>query len=132
MVACDEMWTYVKGRKGEKRREAWVWTAVIEDAGGRRGVDLVVGDRSEGTFLQLYDGLPEAERYCTDGYPVYQWLPRDRHEVGKGGAVNWNEGLHSRLRSGLNRLVRDTKGYSKSAEMLAGSIALWLWRRGLI
>ena len=28
----------------------------------------------------------------TDGYRVYGWLPSDRHQVGKGGAVNWNEG----------------------------------------
>ena len=46
--------------------------------------------------------------------------------------MNWNEGLHSRLRSGLNRLVRGTKEYGKSVEMLAGSIALWLLRKGLI
>ncbi len=37
-----------------------------------------------------------------------------RHEVAKGGPMNWNEGLHSRLRGGLNRLVQSTKGYSKS------------------
>ena len=38
--------------------------------------------------------------------------------IGKGGAVNRNEGLHSKLRSKLNRLVRRTKGYTKSVEML--------------
>ena len=30
----------------------------------------------------------------TDGYRVYGWLPADRHEVGKGSAVNRNEGQH--------------------------------------
>ena len=43
---------------------------------------------------------------------------------GKGGAVNWNEGLHSWLRSQLNRLVRDTTGYTKSAQMLVYPVAL--------
>ena len=38
--------------------------------------------------------------------------------------MNWNEGLHSWLRSKLNRLVRDTKGYTKSAQMLVYSVAL--------
>ena len=68
-----------------------------EDQDGSRRADFEVGDRSETAFLRLYEGLPEAERYCSDGYEVYGWLPSDRHEVGKGGPVNWNEGLHSRL-----------------------------------
>ena len=57
--------------------------------------------------------------------------------VGKGGAVNWNEepapgsnrGLHSVWRSKLNRLVRRTKGYTKSIEMLVYSLALVCWGR---
>ena len=32
----DEMWTYVGARRGEKRREVWIWTAVVEEADGRR------------------------------------------------------------------------------------------------
>ena len=59
-----------------------------------------------------------------DAYQVYGWLPANRHEVGKGGEVNRNEGLHSRLRDKLNRLHRRTKGYSKSIAMLSDSIAL--------
>ena len=56
-----------------------------------------MGDRSAAAFLQLYDRLPEAERYCSErllcGVPRF---PQDRHLVGKEGrAVNWNEGLHS-------------------------------------
>ena len=37
--------------------------------------------------------------------------------------MNWNEGWHSWLRSQLNRLVRDTKAYTKSAPMLVYSVA---------
>ena len=132
VVALDEMWSCVGGRRGEKRRSVWIWTAVWEEQDGSRRVDFEVGDRSAAAFLRLYERLPEAERYCSDGYGAYEWLPRNRHQVGKGGPVNWNEGLHSRLRSGLNRLARSTKGYSKSVEMLAGSVALWLFQKGLI
>ena len=114
------------------RRDVWVWTAVVEEEGGRRWVDFEVGDRTEETFLRLYERLPEAKQYRTDAYRVYGWLPHDRHVVGKGGAVNWNEGLHSRLRSKLNRLIRRTKGYSKSANMLRDSIALVCLRLGLV
>ena len=93
---------------------------------GRWWADFDIGDRSEQTFLRLYERLPEAELYRTDAYRVYGWLPSDRHHVGKGGAVNWNEGLHSWYRGKLNRLHRRTKGYTKSVAMLSGSLALLL------
>ena len=37
--------------------------------------------------------------------------------------MNWNEGLHSALRSKLNRLMRRTKEYTKSIEVLVYSPA---------
>ena len=46
--------------------------------------------------------------------------------------MNRNEGLHSVLRGKLNRLVRKTKGYSKSVDMLSGSLALLWLRQGWI
>ena len=76
--------------------------------------------------MRLYERLSEAERHCSDGYPV-GWLPTNRHQVGKCGPVNWNEGLNSWLRGKLNRLVRRTKGYTKSVAVLVYSIALACW-----
>ena len=109
----------------------WVWTAVVEEADGSRWVDFQVGDRSERTFLKLYRRLPEAKRYRSDHYQVYQWLPRNRHVAGKGGEVNWNEGLHSRFRDRLKRLGRKTKGYTKRVALLRDSIALVCLQLGL-
>jgi IS1 family transposase len=127
------MWTYIGGRHGEKRREAWIWTAVSLDPGGRRRLDFEIGDRSEAPFLRLYGRLPEAGAYYSDSYGVYEaWLPPAQHKRGKGGAANWNEGEHSRLRGKLNRLMRQTKGYSKDGTMLAGSVALVCLRLGLM
>ena len=65
-----------------------------------------MGDRTEATFLKLYDrDYQKQKQYRTDAYRVYGWLPANRHVIGKGGAVNRNEGLHSRYeRSKLNRL----------------------------
>ena len=131
VIAFDEMWTYVKARRKGKRREVWVWTAVVMEADGSRWVDFQVGDRSEKTFLKLYRRLPEAERYRSDHYQVYEWLPQDRRVAGKGGEVNWNEGLHSRFRDSLKRLQRKTKGYTKRVAMLRDSIALVCLRLGL-
>ena len=89
-VSFDEMWTYRGVRRGEKREECWIWTAVVREIDGRRWVDFEVGDRSEGPFLRLYERLPEAGLYRSDAYAVYQgWLPPERHAVEKGSAVNW-------------------------------------------
>ena len=70
VVSCDEMWTYLGARRGDKREECWVWTAVIREADGSRWVDFEVGDRSEGPFLRLYERLPEAGLYRSDAYAV--------------------------------------------------------------
>ena len=83
-----------------------------------------MGDRRENTFLRLYDRLPDAAVYCSDRYAVCRRFQQDRHRAGKGGAVNWNVGLHSALRSKRNRPMRRTKGYTKSVEMLVYSLAL--------
>ena len=123
-IALDEMWTYLGARKGEKRNDLWVWTAVVEERDGSRWMDFETGGRDESTFLRLLERLPDAERYETDAYGVYGMLPVNKHVVGKYGAVNWNEGLHSMLRGKLNRLVRRTKGCAKSVEMLVNLLAL--------
>ena len=95
VAAFDEMWTYRQARRRGNRQDVWVWTAVVEEGNGSQWADFEVGHRSEATFLRLYERLPEAELYCMDSYRVYGCLPAGRHQVEKGGAVNWNEGLHS-------------------------------------
>ena len=74
----------------------------------------------------MLDRLPGADRYEADAYRVYEWLPRDRHVMGKGGVMHWNEGLRSKTRSKLNRLARRAKGYAKSVEMLKHLLAIAL------
>ena len=74
--------------------------------------------------MRLLERLPDAERYETDAYGVYGTLPVNKHAVGKCGAVNWTEGLHSMLRGKLNRLLRRTKGCAKSVEMPVNLLAL--------
>ena len=129
-VSGDEMWTYRGVRRGERRENCWIWTAVVRELDGSRWEDFEVGDRSEAPFLRLYERLPEAGLYRSDAYAVYAgWLPPNRHVVGKGSAVNWNEGLHSVWRGKLNRLMRRTKGYTKSVAMLVYSLALVCWRQ---
>ena len=99
---------------------------MVSESDGSRWADFELGDRSAVTFCRRYKRLPETGLYRTDAYRVYGWLPADRHQVGKGGAVNWNEGLHSRCRGKLNRLHHRTKGYTKSVAMLGCSLAMAL------
>ena len=103
---------------------ASISAAAVEERDGSGWIDFEVGGRDEATFLRLLERLPDAERYETDAYGVYGTLPVNKHMVGKCGAVNWNEGLHSMLRGKLNRLVRRTKGYTKSVDMLVNLLAL--------
>ena len=99
---------------------------MVAERNGSQWADFDLGDRSAATFCRRYKRLPETGLYRTDAYRVYGWLPADRHQVGKGGAVNWNEGLHSWCRGKLNRLHRRTKGYTKSVAMLGYSLAMVL------
>ena len=36
LISFDKMWTYLGARRGDKRRECWIWTAVVEEWDGRR------------------------------------------------------------------------------------------------
>ena len=97
-------------RRGVARNSRRIWTAALEDALGDRWKDFEVGGRSEATFLRLLERLPDTERYETDVCGVYGCLLVNKRKVGKGGAVNRKEGLHSVLRGKLNRLARRKKG----------------------
>ena len=110
-VSWDGMWTHWGARRGDKREDCWIWTAVVRETDGSRWVDFEVGDRSEGPFLRLYERLPEAGPYRSDACQVYLgWFPPERHVAGKGGAANWNQGLHPVWRGKLDRMMRRTKG----------------------
>ena len=102
-----------------------IWTAVVEERYCLRWWMYEVGGRDLSAFLRLLDRLPGADMYATDAYQVYEWLPRARHAIGKGGAVNRMRG-RSKLRSKLNRLARSAKGYTKSVKMLKHLLAIAL------
>ena len=51
-VSFDEMWTYEKVRRGEKRQEVWIWSVVLEDENKRLRKMMFVGDRDSESFLK--------------------------------------------------------------------------------
>ena len=128
-VSLDEMWTYVKCKRGKDKGIKWIWTCIAD------GKFLFeVGLRDKDTFIQFFEKIPEAELYYTDNFKIYDWLPADRHVKGikAKSKTNRNEGIHSILRDKLARLKRKTKAYSKSISMLCGSIALLAIQNGWI
>ena len=133
VISLDEMWTYLGRRIGPGRRWLWIWTAVVEEADGRRWRLFEVGSRNGATLRRLLARLPAAGKYCTDPYPVYRaLLPAERHHIGKGPEANRNEATHEVLRRKLNRLARRTQGYGKSLAMLVDSLALVWLKQGWI
>ena len=103
----------------EAREEAPVRADIDGGCGGvGRRADFEVGYRDEATFLRLLRRLPKASLYRSDRCKAYSVPPLILHVKGNGSEVNRNEGLHSKLRVRLNRLVRRTPGYSKRLYML--------------
>ena len=72
----------------------------------------------------LLECLPDTERYDADAYGVYGTLLVNKHVIGKYGAVNRIEVLHSTLHRKLKRLARRTKGCAKSVAMPVNPLAL--------
>ena len=88
---------------------------------------LEIGGGGDSSLLHLLEWLPNSDIHESDGaYRVYEWLPHDRHMIGKCGAVNRNKALRSNLRGNLNRLPMRTNGYGKSADMLKYPLAIAL------
>ena len=114
MIEADELWSFV----GSKEDVHWVWAAL--DAGTRRVLAMVVGDRSAATAQRLWDALPRGYRtgaaVFTDFLASYRVvIPASRHK-----AVGKDSGLTARverfwltLRQRCARFVRKTLTFSK-------------------
>ncbi len=114
------MWTYI----GKKENEIWI--AVFD----KSIKTFEIGKRDEATIWRFYYQLPEYLEVHTDKYKVYDNLT-NRKAI-KYGCNNWNEGLHSFLRSKLAILKRKTKAYAKSFRALYRALALVFIRWNLL
>jgi len=88
----------------------------------------VLGRRNDEAFLQLKRLLEPfgIKKFCTDGWGAYQrHLPAQMHEVGKRKTQRI-ERKHLRLRTRIKRLARRTICFSKSEEMHALVIGLFI------
>ena len=128
MIEADELWSFV----GSKDQVRWVWVA--RDAGTRRVLAMVVGDRSAATAQRLWDALPRGYRtgvaVYTDFLASYRVvIPRARHRaVGKDtGLTAHIERFWLTLRQRCARFVRKTLSFSKCERNHLG--ALWYFIR---
>ena len=89
------------------------------------------GDRDDSALPRLLEWLPKSDmRESGNAYRVYDWLPRDRHMIGKSNAVNRNKALRSNLLRNLNYLPMRTRRCAKSADTLIRSLAIAFNARG--
>ena len=128
MIEADELWSFV----GSKADVRWVWVAL--DAGTRRVLAMVVGDRSADTARRLWDALPRGYRtgvtVFTDFLASYQVVtPASRHRaVGRDtGLTAHVERFWLTLRQRCARFVRKTLSFSKCERNHLG--ALWYFIR---
>jgi insertion element IS1 protein InsB len=128
VIEADELRSFV-GSKGDVH---WVWVAL--DAGTRRVLAMVVGDRSAVTAGRLWNALPRGYRtgvtVFTDFLASDQVvIPTSRHQaVGKDtGLTAHIERFWLTLRQRCARFVRKTLTFSKCPRSHLG--ALWYFIR---
>ena len=71
----------------------------------------------------LYERLPDAERYESDGYRVYEWLPHNKHVAGKGRRSEPERGIAFDAARQVERLAARAEGHTKSVEMPVNPLA---------
>jgi len=92
-----------------------------------------VGTRELESFNQLYDKIAHipTEKYASDYWRAYGWLPESKHLWGKAHTYTV-ERTNRRLRHYLSRLIRKTYCFSKSKEMLDMTLTLFRYRNSFM
>jgi insertion element IS1 protein InsB len=121
-LEIDECWSFVK----DKSRQCWCWYG-LNRATTRIAAD-VPGRRTDEACRQLRAKLAgcAVENFYTDDWQSYaKTLPAERHPISKAETLNI-ERHNLNLRTHLKRLHRRTICFSKSDEMHAAVIELYV------
>ncbi|WP_319506211.1 IS1 family transposase [uncultured Methanolobus sp.] len=119
VVEIDEMHTYIGNKK-----YCWIWIAVDRD--GKKFIDCSFGSRGTKTGQKLWEKLETkvVGEVMTDYWRAYaEFLPPKIHTRSKAETYTV-EGYNSIFRHFLARLMRKSKCYTKSIEMLKYSVLL--------
>jgi IS1 family transposase/transposase-like protein len=112
-VQIDELWTFVKMRKKQKR---WLFYAYAPET--EEILAWSWGRRSRKSVQALYEQLQNLDIacYCSDDWPAFQEVfPRAKHLIGKAYTKHI-EGVNLCLRTPNRRIVRKTACFSKKEE----------------
>jgi IS1 family transposase/transposase-like protein len=121
-LEIDECWSFVK----DKSRQCWCWYGL--NRATTRIAAYVLGRRTDASCRQLSDKLAgcAVENFYTDDWQSYaKILPGERHTISKAETLNI-ERHNLNFRTHLKRLHRRTICFSKSAEMHAAVIKLYV------
>lgn len=87
--------------------------------------------RTQAELQKLVDQLPQAERYCTDGFTNYAelvWPQESQHTVSQLKEETFTiEGLNADLRTYLGRLARRSRCFSRSIAALRKALRLFTY-----
>lgn len=118
-VMIDEMWTFVRKRKSQKR---WFWYAMCADT--RQILAFQIGKRNEATCKKMFKKLAHLDiaEFCTDNWKAYKKvIPPEKHTISKLHTQKI-ERQNLNFRTHNKRLARQTICFSKKDEMHYGSI----------
>ena len=121
-LEIDEFWSFIQ----KKSEQCWCWYG-LNRATTRSAAD-VLGRRTDASCRQLNDKLAgcAVEHFYTDDWQSYaKILPGERHTISKAETLNI-ERHNLNFRTHLKRLHRRTICFSKSAEMHAAVIKLYV------
>jgi len=120
----DEMWSFVKRKKAPR----WLWHAIDHRSG--KVLAYVFGRRQDEVFVKRQALLEPCgiTRYSTDYWGAYtRPIEAEQHQPGKRNTQQI-ERKHRTLRTRMKRLTRKTICFSKSMQMHAIVIGLFVNR----
>jgi IS1 family transposase len=90
-----------------------------------------MSERSIKPMQALVDSLPDAQRYCTDAFNVYDemiWPEQSTHitSIGKE-ETHTIESVNANLRTYLGRLARRSRCFTRSLEALRCAVRLFVF-----
>lgn len=122
----DEMKTYCKNKKNE------IWVAYGIERKTGKVTAIGIGKRNISLLRKVINSIlmSSPKRIYTDGLVHYKSLiPSGLHKSSKH-FLNMIERKNLSVRNALKRFNRSTLGYSRSMEMLACCLKLFLWKSG--
>jgi len=128
-LQLDEMWSFVQ----KKSNKAWIWVCYEPDS--QQVICIHIGSRALESMEKIWVKIPKKFRkkcfFETDDWKAFQKvIPSEQHWIGKK-YTHFIEGLFTKVRSRVSRLVRKSLSFSKKAENHELAIKYFFWNMNL-